>query len=214
MTALSRASNAAEFQTGDVPTGTNYSNLIDSAVFLVDSSEQQMTGALNTPELITSRLSAGNANITGTLTVVGQMSADNINVNALRPFFVSAVSTYTDTLQVSAATSVNSLWVAGDMIRPVVTIVATGTALATAAPLVGQISRLTTVTDGQATGVGLQANKTGLVQYLYNETATSANLYPCAGGQINVLASGAPFPLAGSTMYTIIHTKASGYAVK
>jgi hypothetical protein len=208
MTAYSRTQLAAFFQTGDVPTGSDYSNLIDSCLNMVDTSEQQIASKFNAPEVITSRLSAGNAAVVGTLTV-GTLSQSNITTG-----IVSASTVITDALSVSANTSANNIWINGDFYRSVVTIAASGSAIGGANLLTGQISRLTTVTDGTATGVILQANKTGLVQYLYNETATSANLYPCVGGQINVLASSAPFALAGSTLYTIVHTKASGYAVK
>lgn len=208
MTNYSKSTLQTFFQTGDVPTGTDYANLIDSQVNIVETSVQAMGGALSTTELITPRVSAAIVNVTGTLTI-GTFSTTNLSVTT-----ASAVSVYTDNLSVSAAVSANNVWVNGNFIRPVVTIAASGTTLGTANILTGQINRLTSVTDSTATGVGLQANKTGWVQYLYNETTASANLWPCTGGQINVLASGAAFALAGSTLYTIVHTKASGYAVK
>lgn len=221
MTTYSKSTLATFFQTGDVPDGADYSNLIDSQVNIVETSVQAMGGALQTPELITPRVSAGNVNVTGTLTVTGTYSAATVNAATLNAGAVSAGTiNATGTLAVAgvttlaANTSAQAMWVDGNFIRPVVTIVASGTTIGTANLLTGQISRLITVSDGTATGVALQANKTGLTQYLYNETATSANLYPCVGGQINVLASSAPFALAGSTLYTIVHTKASGYAVK
>lgn len=209
MTTYNRATLKTFFETGDVPTGTDYANLIDSCANIVDTGTQTFGGALNPTELVTARVSAGNVNILSTLVVAGQTSAAGITAT-----IVSADTGTIDNLSVSASTSANNMWVAGNIIRPVVTIAASGTTLGGANILQGQINRLTAVTDGTATGVGLKSNLTGLVQYLYNETATSANLWPCAGGQINVLASGAAFALAGSTLYTIVHTKASGYAVK
>lgn len=214
MTTYNKSSLAAFFVQGAVPSGTDYANLIDSQVNLVETSAQSMAGPLVTAELITPRVSAGNVNVTGSLTVTGTYSAAVVNTALMNATTVSAGAIYTDSLSVSANTSAAAMWISGNLIRPVVTIVASGTTLGTANILTGQINRLITVSDGTATGVGLQANKTGLVQYLYNETATSANLWPCTGGQINVLGSGAAFALAGSTLYTIVHTKASGYAVK
>lgn len=208
MTNYSKTTLKTFFETGDVPSGGDYANLIDSQVNIVETSVQAMGGPLSTTELITPRVSAGTVVVTGTLTV-GTLSPTNLSVTT-----ASAVSVFADNLSVSANVSANNTWIAGNLIRPVVTITASGTTLGTANILTGQIHRLTSVTDGTATGVGLQANKTGLVQYLYNETTTSANLWPCTGGQINVLGSGAAFALAGSTLYTIVHTKASGYAVK
>ncbi len=202
------------FQTGDVPQGSDYQNLIDSQVNIVETSVQAMGGPLSTTELITGRVSAGNVNITGTLTVAGITSVATLSIANLNTSTVSAGAVYTDTISVSGNTSAAAMWINGNLIRPVVTIAASGTTLGGANILTGQTNRLTSVSDGTATGVGLQANLTGLIQYLYNETATSANLWPCTGGQINALGSGAAFSLAGSTLYTIVHIKASGYAVK
>jgi len=214
MTTYNKQTLATFFQTGDVPDGGDYSNLIDSQINIVETSAQSMAGALVTPELITPRVSAANVNVTGTLTVTGTYSAATVNANLINATTVSAGATYTDSLSVSANTSAAAMWINGNLIRPVVTIAASGITLGTANILTGQINRLTSVSDGTATGVGLKSNLTGLTQLLYNETATSANLWPCTGGQINALASGAAFALAGSTLYTIVHTKASGYAVK
>lgn len=214
MTTYNKSSLAAFFQTGDVPDGTDYANLIDSQINVVETSAQSMAGPLVTTEVITPRVSAATVNITGTLTVGGQFSAANFNAGNISTGTVSAASVFADNVSVSATVSANNLYVAGEFIRPVVTIAASGTTLATANIVSAANTRLITVSDGTATGLKLMANKTGLVQLLYNETATSANLYPCVGGQINVLASGAPFALSGSTLYTILHTKASGYAVK
>lgn len=209
MTTYNKSTLAAFFQTGDVPDGTDYANLIDSQINIVESSAQSMAGPLVTTELITPRVSALNINITGILSAA-TLSTSNLTLDNL----VVSGNVSAGTMNIAGNTSAQNMWVLGDFTRPVVTIAASGTTLGTANILTGQIHRLTSVTDSTATGVGLQANKTGLVQYLFNETTTSANLWPCAGGQINVLASGAAFALAGSTLYTIIHTKASGYAVK
>lgn len=202
MTIQNKNTLAAEFQTGDIPDGTNYSNMIESSVNLAETVEQAMAGPLNTTELITSRVSAGNANVTGTLSV-GSFALTTL----------SAASVFADNITVTGTVSASAM-TTNTLKGGVTTIACSGTTLATANGLGFNVTtRITSVSAGD-TGVRLGANATGLIQYLYNETATSANLWPCTGGQINVLGSGAAFALAGSTLYTIVHTKASGYAVK
>lgn len=100
------------------------------------------------------------------------------------------------------------------LIQPVAIITALGTTQAAAAPLTAVINRGQGVVDGQTTGFVLQANKAGFVQYLINETAVSANLWPPTGGKINNGAGNAVFVLAANTSYTIFHYAASAYGVK
>lgn len=293
------------FETGDVPTGANFADLINSSVNLFETNPQTMLGALNPTELVTSRVSAGNGVFTGDLLVNGTITQTNISCALLSANAVYADAIYTGTsffnivsantlcigssasfglpsnapsvtidassgdisttgtLSVGKAVSfikagANAFAINGqsnfsdtatftniivtnnldqltgtaqftnvsaqnvtvvsavitNFTQPVVTIAASGVAIGTANILTGAQNRLISVSDGTATGVGLQANRTGLIQYLYNETAVSANLWPCVGGQINNLASGAAFAVAAKTLYTIIHIKASGYAVK
>ena len=66
MTNRNKASLQALFQTGDVPTGTDYADFIDSNVNLVETSVQTMAGPLSTTELITPRISAQNVVFGGT----------------------------------------------------------------------------------------------------------------------------------------------------
>jgi len=100
------------------------------------------------------------------------------------------------------------------LFQPVAIISALGTTQAAAAILTATINRIQGVTDGQTTGVAIPANKTGFVQYLINETAVSANLWPPTGGKINYGAGNAVFALAANTSYVIFHYAASAYGVK
>lgn len=69
MTTYSQNTLKTFFQTGDVPTGSDYANLIDSCLNIVDTSAQSIAGPINPTELITARVSAGNIIATGTLSV-------------------------------------------------------------------------------------------------------------------------------------------------
>lgn len=216
MTQLSKQTLTALFETGDVPSGTEYANLIDSYVNQVETGVQSMAGALNPTELITARVSATNVNVTGTLTAV--TFSQNV---------VSAGSVYSDNAFVSAYSgtratflgNVSAAVVYADIVRaPVIyqgvgIVSAAGTAQGTAAVLVNAINRGKGIVDGATTGFTPPTNNTGLTQYLFNEGA-SANLWPPVGGTINGLAVNAAFPLAASAMVTIVHITASAMIAK
>lgn len=219
MTTYNKTQLKTFFETGDVPTGTDYANLIDSCVNIVETASQTLAGPLNPTELVTARVSAGNANVTGTMTIAGQTSAENVNVGG--GLSVSGASTlagasFSGTVSAGALNcadvSANVVWVSGARFS-VLTVNASGTTQATAAPLTATINIGAGMGDGSQTGFILGANQPGRLQYIINGTV-SGNLWPCVGGQINALSSNAAFGLTANTLYTIIHTKASGYAVK
>lgn len=204
----------AAFQTGDVPDGTNYADMINSSVNLDEPTEQSMISSLKTTQLVTPQVSATNVNVTGTLT------APLFSLTTLTATTVSADTGYFNAGVVSGNISVGSLTATGTVsalsvsTTPIV-VSAAGTTQATGAALTANgIIRLKGIVNDTTTGFTLLANRTGLQQTLWVEENTSCNLWPCVGGQINALASNAAFPLAGNTQYIVTHIKASGYAVK
>lgn len=194
MTTFNKAALKALFETGDVPVGQNFSDWIDSDVNLVETALQTMAGPLQATEFNAPRVSAGNGNFTGTMTVAGIFSAQAVNI-------AGDVSANNSTVFASAARFSTGI------------VSAAGTAQASGAALIYTINVGQGVTDGQTTGFILPSNQKGRVQYITNGGA-SANLWPCVGGQINALSSNAAFGMAANTLYTVIHTLASGYAVK
>lgn len=201
MTTYNKTTLATFFETGDVPTGQDYTNLIDSQVNIVETSIQAMAGALSTTELITPRVSATNINVTGIL------SAGTFAVNA-----------FTITNDISAGGTVYAsalIAQGGSVYGPVTLISAAGSTLATAAPIgTSKIIRCKGIVDGKTTGFQLLANQMGNQQTIWVEENTSCNLWPCTGGQINALSSNAAFAMTGNTQYIVTHIKASGYSVK
>lgn len=213
MTTYNKQTLATFFQTGDVPQGSDYANLIDSQVNIVETSAQQMAGPLGTTELITSRVSAGNANVTGTLTIAGLTSAAGINcanVSAASGYFSNDV--FVSGNITAASLSITSANVT-TVINPVAIISAAGTTQATGSLCSASICRLAGVVDGSTTGFTLMANRTGWTQDIYGANA-SANLWPPTGGTINALGANAAFALATNTLYRVVHLAASAYAVK
>jgi hypothetical protein len=234
MTTYTQSTLKTFFQTNDVPSGTDYANFIDSCVNVAETSAQSMAGPLSPTELITPRVSATNAVITGTLRIggitsasslyidtlvyasaaqfTGTVSAANFNaangrVTASAATFTADVSASTGTVYASAVRSTNGVLSGSG------TVSAAGITQGAAAILTNVINRGKGVVDGVTTGFAPLANRAGLVQYLLNE-GVSANLWPPTGGFINGLAVNTPFPLVTSAAYTIFHITASSYGVK
>lgn len=200
MTTYNKQTLATFFQTNDIPLGSDYQNLIDSQINLAETSSQSMAGPLVTTELICPRVSATNANIV-TLLSAGTINAISLNVS-------------TDVSATTGAIYASAMHLSAELYRSVIIVSAFGTTQATATQLTATINRGQGVADGSTTGFSLQANRSGYVQYIINETAASANLWPPTGGTINALAANAAFGLTANTMYTILHKTASAYAVK
>lgn len=235
MTSYNKATLKTFFESGDVPQGSDYANLIDSCLNQVETAPQSMAGALQATELIASRVSAGNANLTGTLTVAGQttfngslslttVSATSVavsgKISGVTAAFSSIVSAASlnvtgDVSAVTGTVYASAQRVTGGSYRTVLIVSAAGSTQATAAPLSSNgIVRLKGIVDGTTTGFILLANQTGNQQTIWVEENTSCNLWPCIGGQINALSSNAAFAMAGNTQYIVTHIKASGYSVK
>lgn len=212
MTTYNKSTLQTFFEQGDVPSGTDYANLIDSQVNIVETSVQAMGGALSVPELITPRVSATTVNITGNVSANAIYSVTTINaagnINAGSNVVVSADVSALGTVYASAMRPSAGVFFGVGIVS------AAGTTQGTATILTNVINRGQGVADGATTGFAIPANKTGLVQYLLVETNTSANLWPPTGGTINGKAANTVFALAGQTSYTIFHVGASAYGVK
>ena len=184
-----KATLVALFEQGDVPTGTNFADMINSSVNIAQSGLQTMIGSLSTTELLTPRVSATNVN--ATTVSANTVVTDNILVTGISANTVYASAAKFSTGIVSAA----------------------GTAQAAGSPLIYTINRGAGVADGQTTGFLLPNNQVGRVQYIINGGA-SANLWPASECVVNVLATNAAFAMAANTLYTILHVTNSAYAVK
>lgn len=202
MTQLNKSALTLLFQQGDVPTGTDYANLIDSYVNQAETATQAMQGPLSTTELVTPRVSATDINVTGTINLGSTITAPTVSANLVITNDVSANGTI-------YASAVRTPYVLGTT----ATISAAGTTQATAAQITATVNILRGVTDGTTTGFTPLGNKAGWVQQILND-GPSANLWPPVGGRINGLAANAAFSLAASTAYTITHFTASAMGCK
>lgn len=209
MTNYSKSTLKTFFEQGDVPSGTNYADLIDSQINIVETGLQSMAGPLATTELITPLVSATTISTPSNF-AVGSLGVTR-DVSAGGSVFASAAQFTAD---VSAGGTVYaSAARIGFTFNPVSIVSAAGTTQGTGTALATQICRLAGVTDGSATGFTLLANRAGWTQDVYGVNA-SANLWPPTGGTINALGANAAFALATNTQYRILHLTASAYSVK
>lgn len=217
MTTYNKTTLKTFFENGDIPTGQNYSDFIDSQVNLVDTEEQDMAGNLYTPKLITAKISALNANFTGVV------SAATLNGNAIMgttgsfssTVSANALNVATDVSAAQGTVYASAIRTTSGVFKTVAIISAAGTTQATAALITGQINRLQGVTDGSLTGFILGSPQIGLTGVmLINETAASANLWPAVGCAINGNTANTVFGMLAHTTYEVVHTYVSGYGVK
>ena len=113
MTAKSRTNLISEFQTGDVPDGDDYQDLIDSAVNLTDSSAQTVTskltisGGMETTTVTAQRVFSSAARFTGTVSAqqifAVTASATQFTAVTFRSTTVSAVNVVLDNLRINTS---------------------------------------------------------------------------------------------------------------
>lgn len=154
----------------------------------------------------------GNVNINagGSVIVSSQTSMTINSPSGSMQMNAASLTINSPAVTVSAATITTKV----DITRTVAIISAAGTTQGAASLCSAAFCRLQGVNDGSTTGFALPANKIGTTQFIRNETAVSANLWPPTGGQINALGANIPFPLAANTPYTVVHFQASAYSVK
>jgi hypothetical protein len=201
-----------------------------AGIFSSVSAASINAAVLNTSQGIASlgqTIIAGSVTITSAVTMVNagisivgngdfSTSGGSVLCSALNVAGGALVSRNTGGLFIGGDVSANSasVYCSALHISSVGIVSAAGTTQGAAAVLTNSINRLQGINDGAQTGFAIPANKVGLVQYIVNETATSANLWPPTGGTINNLGVNNVFALAGGTSYTIFHTRASAYGVK
>ncbi len=211
MTSQTRSALKLVFEDGDTLTGTNFSDLIDSFVNLLDSGTQTVSGTISA-----GALNAGTATV-GAIVVSGAVSAAS--------GFFGTTSVGTETVTTSNATTINattlnatsvsaqSIYVSGRSQYAVVIASAAGVTQGTATALgVQRITRLQGVTDGSATGFRLSAPVVGTEQVLINDTAVSANLWPSSGCAIDGGSADAVRGIAANARIIVWHTGVSAYS--
>lgn len=108
MTAQSKATLKGKFETGDTPTGSDYADLIDSALNTADTTAQTLSSDLTVPVLTATTVTANAVNASSaTLT---NLDVTNFAVTNLSAVTVTAGTVQADNVTVVSAVSAKDMW--------------------------------------------------------------------------------------------------------
>ena len=139
MTAQTKATLKGKFETGDTPTGSDYTDLIDSALNTADTTAQTLSSDLTVPVLTATTVTANQVNTSGlsaTRALLTTVTANQVMASGVHATRVSGASMGVGTL--------------------------TGTVVCAATIFVGATFNISTATTASATG-GVQGAGIGVV---------------------------------------------------
>jgi len=218
MSILDRVTLKSVFENGDQPQGSDYANMIDSALNLAETTTQTMNG----PLILAGGISAASVN-TGNLTATGIVSAASVWAAVVD---VTTVSAQTVTFSIwgvpgsGASVNGNVTFTAGYLGQTVDTSVACiSTVQASARLLTASFNVLKTSVTAANDSVRLPGMFPGATIMVVNDTTQSAKVFPPTGGQINALGANAALdlgPNSGAIRQAIIHciTSTQAYAIR
>jgi hypothetical protein len=162
VTTFNKTSLKALFETGDVPTGQNYSDMIDSQVNLVETAEQAMAGPLSCTQVITPMVSAANGNFTGTVSAAavnaGTLIARGATTIDGELTVTSAAAFAKDVAFQGVVTFASSVIVADSMIVTASATFSERVAFSSAVSLTSAAITLNSISSGQAAQTATMTN--------------------------------------------------------
>lgn len=185
MTQKTRDQLKALFQTNDTPTGADFGDLIDSCINQVDTTAQTINSDLV---------------ITGTLNV-DTLQANDVTVNLVQTssLVVTGSAAYFGTFNNSSDASA----------------VAAGTNQATATQITRSYNRFVTVATGQGAILPTMSSVfQGPEVFVFNDTIVNLNIYPRSSGNINSLATNAPYVVSASARVSFYGFQLNSYFTK
>lgn len=194
MSELSRVSLKSLFENNDIPDGTDYSDLIDSFVNLVDSSTQTMASKLSLPNIsVTSTVSAATLSLSGAATISGALTVSGQ--------FTSSAASFVDSTHTGVAQySIGTGYVANAL-----------TAVSASTMGVEQISVITTAATS-ASGTRLISPRAGLIQKIvYSGDVTACLVFPASGASLN--GGSSSYRILKNSAIDVIHTSSTAYFV-
>lgn len=200
MTAKARTTLKGEFEDGDVPTGSNYSDVFDSFVNLLDSGTQNISGAVN--------LNSLGASISVSAPTINCLNLNATTVQATRLNATQLVVTTVQATRVAGTRHTPSEYVVYSS-NP--SVVALGTTFASAQPLGAvQLYVLTEVTAAES-GVVLQEPVVGLIQTIVNAGDVTAQVYPASGASLDTNAATTARDVFPNETLTVVHGSSTKY---
>jgi len=185
MTARTPTYLKSRYETGDIPTQSDYEDIFDSYVNLEVSGKQTINSDLATSgEIICARVSAS-------AFFIGEVSANNV--------YASTGNFTTLNVTTNNSTNTNSTFVSAGTVNITsratgsvdVSVKAVGSAQATAKNITAAINLLVTVSAGTDDAVILPGGYPGWTQYIINSTTSTCQVFPPSGGTIDGLSTNA-----------------------
>lgn len=175
-----------KFETGDIPTQSDYQDMFDSFLSLEASGAQTISG----PIIMT--------------------SAEAQTFRASAAAFVAVTA---DHIEIQNSVSANNVWITGKLVRSAgITVSAAGTTQAAATRLTSDISYIFTTGDSNR-AVVLATVENGRSQVVINTAATVALVYPASGCNFVGSAENAVISLAANGCLIAHHIGVSAYGV-
>jgi len=190
MTAQTPTYLKARFETGDIPTGTDYSDVFDSYLNVVTTDIQTIAGGvtfsnqINVSEVITPLVSAASV-------IASFVSAQTIN---------------------GAFINADSLSVSGKVIFGSVDISAASTTQAGATTL-GGVTNFVIYANGNNLAVKLPTSESGRQQYIINAASTTLKIFPAVSGRFLVTAVNASLNLPADKTALVFHKGDDRYGI-
>ena len=208
MSALDRTTLKALFQNGDVPSGSDYGDMIDSAANLAETAAQTFQGAVNFAAGF-SAATVGGTNIAGTNVSGTNLNAGSANVTNMLVSGATFASGATVTFNAAPTFKQNFSVSAFPLYKMEASIACISTAQASARLLTAVFNVIKTVATGANDSVVLPGGYPRAVQFIINTTTASAKVFPPSGGAIDGGSTNAARDIGPSSRVLVFH-EASG----
>lgn len=213
MTIQNRTTLKSFFNTGDIPTESQYADVMDSFVNLSETGSQILQSPLRAPSIgavavvSAAAFEGSSASITGTVsanTFAGNtFTGTTINGTTINSTTINATTVSTATVR-AVTVSVTSLYPATVINTLTDNITAIGTTAASAASLGGTTLVVVKTASGSENSVIYNSLPLGRQLIIINDTNSSVQVFPPNATAFNSLSPSASYEMPASTMAMII----------
>lgn len=205
MTILSRATLKLSFENGDVPQGSDYGNMIDSALNLADTSLQTMQGPLSVPSLVATTLSTtgltlSTLSVTSSTALTGTTTVDNATITAGNVVTLTAPTANITNANISGNLTYG---VTGFPVLTVGNFTGVGTIQGTATLVTSPLCILNSSASNDAYILS-NSLATGSIQRFYAGGGSTFSIFPPSGGTIDGGSTNTAISLSSGDTTTIV----------
>jgi len=204
------------FESNDIPTGSDYSDIFDSFLPISTSSKQTFDFPL---EIL------GDVTASGAVYAQDFFTNGSVNASAVNATIVSASVVNTNRINANMVSAsggefnlINAQNISASAARVVyfrtgldTSVAATGTTTAAAKSLTEAISVIKSVTSAAQDALIISRHRAGFVQTIITDVSASCKVYPTSGAKFNNLANGAAFDIPDRKVAQIYHITSAQY---